>query len=269
MCVRDAGSAAEAQRCLWLRRNVVAEVRSTVVPEAETRRATPPRHATLPSIASRPANEENDTHMTMSTVDTTTLWTPPPRTGSAMTGSVSLVIMFASRSVTSSRWPFCASAVSLHKRWLAERAAPRHRTLRMGSICAAYLRCWLRGDVSARCRYHWRTRDARCAGDAQDVQLRLVERHVAEREAGEEAGEQDEERDEDAARDELRAAGRRVGALGERGRGRVEQARGAGEVGDMVGERGEEELEGGRGARRQPGQMGHMLAIAEDWCVWY
>lgn len=61
--------------------------------------------------------------MTIKTVLTTTLCTPPPRTGSEMTGRVSLTIMFASRSVTSSKWPF----------------------LRMGSIFFAYARCCLWG----------------------------------------------------------------------------------------------------------------------------
>ena len=61
------------------------------------------------------------TYMTMRTVLTTTLWTPPPRTGSAMTGSVSLTIMFARRSVTRSRCPF----------------------LRIGLILFAYSFCFL------------------------------------------------------------------------------------------------------------------------------
>ena len=61
--------------------------------------------------------------MTMRTVLTTTLCTPPPRTGSEMTGSVSFTIMFARRSVTRSRCPF----------------------LRMGLILLAYSFCFLRG----------------------------------------------------------------------------------------------------------------------------
>ena len=44
--------------------------------------------------------------MTMRTVLATTLWTPPPRIGSAITGRVSLTIMFANSKVTSSKWPF-------------------------------------------------------------------------------------------------------------------------------------------------------------------
>jgi len=46
------------------------------------------------------------TYSTMSTVLTTTPWKPPPRTGSAMTGSVSLTIMFDKSRVTRRRWPF-------------------------------------------------------------------------------------------------------------------------------------------------------------------
>jgi hypothetical protein len=57
--------------------------------------------------------------MTMRTVETTTLCTPPPRMGSEMTGSVSFTIMLARRSVTSRRWPF----------------------LRMGLILFAYIFC--------------------------------------------------------------------------------------------------------------------------------
>lgn len=49
---------------------------------------------------------EDATHMTISTVLTTTLCTPPPRTGSDMTGRDSLTIMFARRRVTRRRWPF-------------------------------------------------------------------------------------------------------------------------------------------------------------------
>lgn len=49
---------------------------------------------------------QNATHITTSAVLTTTAWTPPPRMGSAITGSVSLVIMFARRRVTKRRWPF-------------------------------------------------------------------------------------------------------------------------------------------------------------------
>ena len=62
-----------------------------------------------------------ETHMTMRTVLTTTLCAPPPRTGSEMTGSVSLTIMFASSRVTSRRCPF----------------------LRMGLILLAYSFCFL------------------------------------------------------------------------------------------------------------------------------
>lgn len=62
--------------------------------------------------------------MTMRTVLTTTLCTPPPRIGSEMTGSVSLTIMFASSRVTSSRCPF----------------------LRIGLILFAYSFCFLRQD---------------------------------------------------------------------------------------------------------------------------
>jgi len=42
-------------------------------------------------------------YMTMRTVLTTTLGKPPPKTGSAMTGRVSLTIMLARRRVTSSK----------------------------------------------------------------------------------------------------------------------------------------------------------------------
>ncbi len=49
---------------------------------------------------------DEKTYMTMRTVLTTTLWTPPPRMGSAITGKVSLTIMFARSSVTSRRCPF-------------------------------------------------------------------------------------------------------------------------------------------------------------------
>lgn len=46
------------------------------------------------------------THITISTVEMTTACGPPPRTPSAMTGSVSLTIMFANKSVTRRRCPF-------------------------------------------------------------------------------------------------------------------------------------------------------------------
>ena len=59
--------------------------------------------------------------MTIRTVLTMTLGTPPPRTGSEMTGSVSFTIMFASSSVTRRRCPF----------------------LRMGLILLAYSFCFL------------------------------------------------------------------------------------------------------------------------------
>lgn len=49
---------------------------------------------------------EHRTHMTMSTVLTTTLTMPPPKTGSEMTGRASLTIILANRSVMRSRWPF-------------------------------------------------------------------------------------------------------------------------------------------------------------------
>jgi hypothetical protein len=48
----------------------------------------------------------NNTHMTISTVLTMTLCTPPPRIGSEITGSDSLTIIFARRSVTRSKCPF-------------------------------------------------------------------------------------------------------------------------------------------------------------------
>ena len=54
-----------------------------------------------------------ETHITMRTVDTTTLWNPPPRTGSAMTGRDSFTIMLARRSVTSKRWPFSRIGIIL------------------------------------------------------------------------------------------------------------------------------------------------------------
>ncbi len=42
-------------------------------------------------------------HMTINTVLTTTLGNPPPRTGSAITGNVSLTIIFAKSRVTSNK----------------------------------------------------------------------------------------------------------------------------------------------------------------------
>lgn len=63
----------------------------------------------------------DDTHITMSTVLTTTLTIPPPSTGSEMMGRASLTIMLAKSSEMSRRWPF----------------------LRMGMIFLAYLRCFL------------------------------------------------------------------------------------------------------------------------------
>jgi hypothetical protein len=63
--------------------------------------------------------------MTMRTVETTTLCTPP-RTGSEMIGSVSLTIILARRRVTSSRCPF----------------------LRIGLILLAYFFCILSPKLS-------------------------------------------------------------------------------------------------------------------------
>ena len=54
-----------------------------------------------PTVAS-----DSETYNTIKTVLTTTLWKPPPRTGSLITGSVSLTIMLASSRVTSSKCPF-------------------------------------------------------------------------------------------------------------------------------------------------------------------
>lgn len=59
--------------------------------------------------------------MTISTVLAMTLYTPPPSTGSAMTGSDSLTIMLASNKVTSNKCPF----------------------FRIGLIFLAYSRCSL------------------------------------------------------------------------------------------------------------------------------
>lgn len=100
------------------------------------------------------------------------------------------MIMFASSRVTSSRWPF----------------------LRIGLILLAYSFCFLGG-------VRWRGErdgDVLCAGETEDVQLGLVERHVAEGEAREDAGEDDEDGDEDGADDE---AGVVVLAFGETGMG--------------------------------------------------
>lgn len=61
------------------------------------------------------------THITIKTVLTTTLWKPPPKTGSEMTGRASLTTIFARSSVMSRRWPF----------------------LRTGRIFLAYFFCFL------------------------------------------------------------------------------------------------------------------------------
>ena len=69
--------------------------------------------------------------MTIKTVLTMTLCTPPPNTGSEMTGSVSLTIMLANSNVTRSRCPF----------------------FRIGSIFRAYSLCFLNSarQISPRC----------------------------------------------------------------------------------------------------------------------
>ncbi len=104
-----------------------------------------------------------DTHMTMSTVLTTTLTMPPPRTGSEMMGRASLTIMLAKRREMRRRWPF----------------------LRMGMIFLAYLRCFLHElrdqFLSRPIRFEYSRRSA----DTQDLQLRLVQAHVAKRQASE------------------------------------------------------------------------------------
>ena len=110
-----------------------------------------PHH--IPKVCEETGTGGDRTYMTMRTVLTTTLCTPPPRTGSAMTGRVSLTIMFARRSVTRRRCPFFRIGLILfaYSFCFLRRNSGRERNVSRGNArawcVAATCQWWHRGQA--------------------------------------------------------------------------------------------------------------------------